>query len=46
MAVLVVAFGVYNVMRNMRLRASGLVTAPVGLTVLKAGAVAIAASSW
>jgi D-xylose transport system permease protein len=43
MAVLVVAFGVYNVMRNMRLRASGLVTAPVGLTVLKAGAVAIAA---
>jgi D-xylose transport system permease protein len=43
MGVLVVAFGVYNVRRNMRLRASGLVTAPVGLTVLKAGAVAVAA---
>ncbi|HUB70467.1 MAG TPA: hypothetical protein VL984_08595 [Acidimicrobiales bacterium] len=42
MAVLVVAFGVYNVFRDSRRRASGLVTPPMGLTLLKGAAVAAA----
>jgi D-xylose transport system permease protein len=42
MAVLVVAFGAYSVTRDTRRRAAGLVTPPMGLTLLKAAAVAAA----
>lgn len=42
MAVLVVALGTYNVVRDIRRRAAGLVTPPMGLTLLKTGAVAVA----
>jgi D-xylose transport system permease protein len=42
MAVLVVAFGAYSVIRDTRRRAAGLVTPPMGLTLVKAGAVAAA----
>jgi D-xylose transport system permease protein len=42
MAILVLAFGTYTVMRNIRLRASGLVTAPMGVALLKVAAVAVA----
>jgi len=42
MAVLVVAFGIYNVIRDTRRRAAGLVTPPMGLTLAKAVAVAAA----
>ncbi|HTV10496.1 MAG TPA: hypothetical protein VME20_01415 [Acidimicrobiales bacterium] len=42
MAVLVAAFGTYSVVRSIRRRASGLVTAPMGLILLKAVAVAVA----
>jgi len=42
MAIVVVAFGIYNVIRDTRRRASGLVTPPMGLTLLKAAAVAAA----
>jgi D-xylose transport system permease protein len=40
MAVLVLAFGVYSVVRDTRRRASGLVTPPLGFTLLKSAAVA------
>ena len=40
MAILVLAFGVYSVIRNTRRRASGLVTPPLGFTLLKSAAVA------
>jgi D-xylose transport system permease protein len=40
MAILVLAFGVYSVVRDTRRRASGLVTPPMGFTLLKAAAVA------
>jgi D-xylose transport system permease protein len=42
MAIVVVAFGIYSVVRDTRRRATGLVTPPIGLTVLKALAVAAA----
>jgi D-xylose transport system permease protein len=42
MIVLVVAFAVFAVVRDQRRRASGLVTAPFTLTVLKVGLVAVA----
>ena len=42
MAVLVVALGTYNVVRDTRRRAGGLVTPPMGLTLLKGAAVAAA----
>jgi D-xylose transport system permease protein len=41
MVIVVVAFGSYNVISNSRRRATGLVTPPMGLTLLKAGAVAV-----
>jgi D-xylose transport system permease protein len=42
MAILVVAFGVYSVVRDVRRKAAGLVTPPLSLTLLKALAVAVA----
>lgn len=42
MIVLVALFAAYLVITNIRRRASGLVTPPMGLTLLKAGAVAVA----
>lgn len=42
MALAVVAFAAYSIFRDMRRAAQGLVTPPMSLTVLKAGAVAVA----
>jgi len=40
--VLVLAYGAYSVVRNIRRRATGLVTPPMGFTLLKSAAVAVA----
>lgn len=42
MALAVIAFAAYSIFRDMRRAAQGLVTPPMSLTVLKAGAVAVA----